>query len=71
MAIEVHEPTVQYFERELQRGNPTDGELIVLFGNISSAVDEATKEALMAVLKEYRPQVAQRVEHELEAIREP
>ena len=62
-----HEPTVQFFANELQNSAFSDDDLRTEFYTLSQAMDEATKEGLMAVLKQHHPHVAERIERELGA----
>ena len=70
MAVEAHEPTVRFFKKEVRSREFSDDDIRIEFYALSQVMDEATKKALMAVLKKHRSEVAQRIERELEAIRE-
>ena len=70
MAVEAHEPTIQFFTGEVADRTISDTDIIAEFFQLSQTMDQATINGFMKALKEHRPQVAQRIERELHEIRE-
>ena len=68
MARAVDTDRVAFFEKEVRNPSFSDKDVRVEWYTLTQGMGKATQDALTAVLKKYRPHVADSIERELEQV---